>query len=100
MAKIQCPNDYNYWYILADAGVDPSVELEKYKYNEEQAELTVDVSQDVLNLALEKYDHQAWLAELDSINNPKSKLEIQQETTNMLGQELAQLKLQFMMGGM
>jgi len=41
--------------------------------------------------------------EIDALNNqPKepTEIEIQQQIINTLGQELAQLKLQFMMGGM
>ena len=34
------------------------------------------------------------------VDIPKTEVEIQQEIINVLGQELAQLKLQFMMGGM
>lgn len=100
MAKIQCPSDYNYWYILSYAGVEPSKEIKKYDYNEEKEELTVDIPQEELDKAFEKYNHESWLKELEQINNPKSESEIQQEIINTLGQELAQLKLQFMMGGM
>lgn len=55
-----------------------------------------------------KWNGSEWIEdmtqeEIDALNNqPKEPTEIekQQETINTLGRELAQLKLQFMMGGM
>ena len=84
MIKINCPKDYNYWYILSYAGIDPANETEKYSYNEEKEELYADVSQEVLQQALEQYNHQAWLKELEQINNPKTKEEILEERINEL----------------
>lgn len=100
MAKINCPRNYNYWYILSHASIDPSLETDRYSYDDEKEELTADVSKEELEKAFENYDHQAWLKELEQINNQKSESEMQQEIINTLGQELAQLKLQIMMGGM
>lgn len=42
--------------------------------------------------------YQQWLENKDK-PQPPTELEIQQEITNTLGQELAMLKLKFMMGG-
>lgn len=84
MAKIKCPKDYNYWYILSYAGIDPSSETERYDYSEKKEELVVDVSQDDLNQALERYDHQAWLKELEQIKNPRTKEQILEDRVNEL----------------
>lgn len=43
--------------------------------------------------------YQEWLENKDKPPKP-TEMEIQQEIINTLGQELAMLKLQFMMGGM
>lgn len=79
MASIQCPKDYNYWYILSYAGLDPSNGVGRYTYDEENETLTADVPQETLDNALNQYDHQAWLRELDEINNPKTKEQLLEE---------------------
>lgn len=70
MASLNIPNDYNWWYILSYAGVDPTTDQDKYSYDATSEVLTVDVAQDKLDRALAQYDHQAWLQELQRINAP------------------------------
>ena len=100
MAKIQCPRDYNYWYILSYAGIDPSKEINKYDYDEEKEELTVDIPQEALDKALEQYDHQAWLMELGKINNPKNKEQVLEERLQIAEDALLFLMDIILMGGM
>lgn len=71
MAKIQCPKEYNYWYILANAGIDPVKDVERYSYDETTEELSADVTQLQLEQALAQYDHQAWLNELEQLNKTR-----------------------------
>src|SRR5690606_29706324 len=49
-------------------------------------------------IVLQKNEQGEW--EYIYVDIPKTEIEIQQEIINTLGQELALLKLQFMMGGM
>ncbi|AKL95027.1 hypothetical protein CACET_c15780 [Clostridium aceticum] len=100
MAKIQCPRDYNYWYILSYAGVDPSKENNRWTYDEEKEELIAEVEQETLDNALNQYDHQAWLKELDKINNPKTKEQILEERLKITEDALLGLMDIIMMGGM
>lgn len=72
MAIIHCPKDYNSWYILANVGIDPIKETDRYSYDKDSEELTADVAQEQLEQALTQYDHEAWLEELKEINNPVS----------------------------
>ena len=92
MAKINCPKDYNYWRILYNTGINPA-DKEKYQYDEQKEELTADIEQTLLDSALSNYDHQAWLKELEGINNPKSEIEILK--TKLLEQEKTMEELMF-----
>lgn len=73
MVKINCPKDYNWWYILANAGIDPVLNKDKYSYDEKAEILTVDVSQDILDKALAEYDHDTWLKELEQLSKKRTK---------------------------
>lgn len=70
MASLNIPNDYNWWYILAYAGIDPVNDTDRYSYDTETEELTTDTTQERLEQAFSQYDHQAWLQELQRINAP------------------------------
>lgn len=100
LAQINVPSDYNWWYILSYAGVDPTVETDKYSYDKEKEILTADVSQEVLNNALEQYDHEAWLRELEEINNPKIKEQLLEERIQAIEDALLFLMDMNMNGGM
>lgn len=100
MAKIDCPREYNYWYILANIGIDPSIEIDRYQYDEEKEELFADVTQEKLDNALEQYDHQAWLRELEGINNPKSKEQVLEGRLQIAEDALLFLMDINLMGGM
>ncbi|AKL96615.1 hypothetical protein CACET_c31710 [Clostridium aceticum] len=99
MAKIQCPKDYNYWYILKNAGIDPVKDSEKYSYDEEREELSAQVNQEVLENALNQYDHQAWLKELAEIQNPKSEIELLRLEQAQANAELFEMMLMLTGGG-
>lgn len=65
MAKLQINPEYNWWAILANAGIDPK-ENDKYTY--EDGTLTVpSITQEELNQALANYDHAAFLADMQSV---------------------------------
>ena len=100
MAKIKIQKDYNYWLILSYAGIDPALETDRYAFNEESEELTADVTQEELNNALSSYDHQAWLMELEEINNPKSKEQVLEERLQIAEDALLFLMDINLMGGM
>ena len=100
MAKIQCPKDYNYWYILNYAGIDGSIETEKYHYDAENEELSADVNQDILDNALNQYNHDAWLQELEQIKNPRKKEQILEERLQTTEDALMFLMDMNLMGGM
>jgi hypothetical protein len=84
MGIIQCPKNYNFWYILAYAGIDPVMDAEKYSYDEVTERLAVDVTQAELDAALAQYDHEAWLKELVQIKNPMT-----EEQQRLIDLELA-----------
>lgn len=86
MSKIQIPIDYNYWYILANAGIDPVLQKDRYDYNEVTEELTVDVPQTELENAFNQYDHESWLIELEKNKNSKTETELLQQKVAQLEQ--------------
>lgn len=100
MASLNIPNDYNWWYILSYAGVDPATDQDKYSYDATSEVLTVDVVQDKLDRALAQYDHQAWLRELEEIDNPKTKEQLLEERLQATEDALLFLMDMNMNGGM